>query len=384
MDLKDQIKAEAGRLGFDLCGITSADPAQSYPRYRRWIEAGRQAGMGYLAQPRALEVRADPHLILPGVKTILVVAARYARPEDIAPADPHRPSARVAAYAWGQDYHLVIPDRLRELAGFIAQAAGHPVQARAYTDTGPILERDLAQRAGLGWIGKNSCLINPRSGSYFFLGELFLDLEIEPDTPIATDLCGSCRRCIDACPTGCILPDRTLDAGRCISYLTIENKGDISPELRPLLGEWAFGCDICQMVCPWNLRFASPSGETIFSNDQSTDRPEIAAGLRIDSHEFNRRFKNSPIQRARRKGFLRNLSVVAGNHPHAAFLEPLEALLTGDTDPIVRKHAAWALGRQGAAAGPVLLRCLNTETDPGVQVEIQSALDRLASGQPGR
>jgi epoxyqueuosine reductase len=186
------------------------------------------------------------------------------------------------------------------------------VPNRYYTDTGPLLERDLAQRAGLGWIGKNTCLINPKQGSYFLLAEILLGLELEPDPPFTTDHCGTCTRCIEACPTECILPDRTIDARRCISYLTIELKDDIPEELRPLLGEWVFGCDVCQMVCPWN-RFASPEGDAAFSPRPGRANPEPDPRAGADPEAFNRKFKNSPVKRAKRRGYLRNVAVATGN-----------------------------------------------------------------------
>ncbi len=250
---------------------------------------------------------------------------------------------RVAAYAWGADYHLILPERLQTLAAFIERQAGQPVAYRFYTDTGPILERDLAQRAGLGWIGKNTCLINPKHGSYFLLAEIFLDLELEPDPPVTTDHCGSCTRCIEACPTECILPDRTMDAGRCISYLTIELKEDIPPELRPLTGDWVFGCDICQMVCPWN-RFASGEGDPAFKPHEELSHPYLLQELELTPKGFNRKFKGSPIQRAKRRGYLRNVAVAMGNEGKREDIPELEKALK-DNEPMVHKHAAWAIER---------------------------------------
>ena len=215
-----------------------------------------------------------------------------------------------------------------------------PVRSAWFVDTGPILERDLAQRAGLGWIGKNTCLINPAGGSYFLLAEIFLDLELEPDRPFTTDQCGTCTRCLDACPTGCILSDRTLDAGRCISYLTIELKEGMPPELRPLTGDWVFGCDICQMVCPWN-RFASPEGDPVFRGDPDTRQPEPVGELALTTQDFNRKFKDSPVRRAKRRGYERNVAVALGNIGSAEDLPALQVLLD-DPDPMVREHALWA------------------------------------------
>ena len=239
--LETLIKQEARRLGFVLAGVTTPDPPPHLSIFENWLMGGRHAAMDYLADDRSRARRADPRLILPECKSILVLAVPYSTPSNsIFDKDQSQEQGRgkIAAYAWGDDYHIVLPKRLRALIQFIENEVGHTVSNRWYTDTGPILERDLAQRAGLGWIGKNSCLINPKHGSYFLLAEILLDLELEADASFATDQCGTCTRCIEACPTECILPDRTIDAGRCISYLTIELKDEIPDNLRPLMGNW--------------------------------------------------------------------------------------------------------------------------------------------------
>ncbi|MBI3739378.1 MAG: tRNA epoxyqueuosine(34) reductase QueG, partial [Chloroflexi bacterium] len=245
-NLKQAIQNEARRLGFILAGVTTPDPPPHLSVFEDWLAQGRHASMDYLVDERARLRRADPGLILPNCKSILVLATPYDSPlpelgkSAVLRGEGQGMRGKIAAYAWGDDYHLVLSERLQALVKFIEEQVGHPVANRWYTDTGPILERDLAQRAGLGWIGKNTCLINPRLGSYFLLAEIFLDLELEPDPPFITDQCGTCTRCIEACPTNCILEDRTIDAGRCISYLTIELKDDIPAELRPLMDDWVF------------------------------------------------------------------------------------------------------------------------------------------------
>jgi epoxyqueuosine reductase len=236
---------------------------------------------------------------------------------------------------------------MKELVQFIEEQIGVPINNRWYTDTGPILERDLAQRAGIGWIGRNTCLIHPRHGSYFLLSEIFLDLALEPDPPFLTDHCGTCRRCIEACPTDCILPDRTIDATRCISYLTIELKDDIPTELREQVGNWVFGCDICQTVCPWN-RFADQADPAF---EAKPPIHSLTEELTLSAQEFNQRFKRSPIKRAKRRGYLRNVAVALGNTGDLLALPVLRNALN-DQERMVREHAEWAIekikGRVGA------------------------------------
>lgn len=291
--------------------------------------------MNYLATENARLRRLDPKQILPECKSILVLATAYPSRSGRGQGEGEM---QIASYARGEDYHNILPPRMEELVQFIEKQVEHPIKNRYYTDTGPILERDLAQRAGIGWIGKNSCLINPKQGSYFFLSEIFLDLELEPDPPFVTDHCGTCTRCITACPTDCILPNRTLDATRCISYLTIELKDNIPIELRDKIGNWVFGCDICQMVCPWN-RF-SPTGDSAFVDDEPLPSP--TGELTLTPEAFNRRFKRTPISRAKRRGYLRNIAVALGNTGDMHALPVLQTALNHD-EPMVREHAHWAI-----------------------------------------
>ena len=337
------------RLGFPLAGITTPDPPPHWPTYETWLALGRNGQMGYLSTDRARALRRDPRQILPECKSILVLAVPYPTPrpaqtagEDIL-QDEGGPRGRVAAYAQGTDYHLVLPERLRALVVYIEAKVGSPVPNRIYTDTGPLLERELAQRAGLGWIGKNTCLINPRQGSYFLLAEILLGISLEPDAPFGFDRCGACSRCIDACPTECILPDRTLDARRCISYLTIELKGSIPPDLRARMGDWVFGCDVCQEVCPWN-RFADAQGDPAFTPRADGGAPELTVEADLSQQAFNRKFKDSPVQRAHRRGYLRNVAVALGNSGRPAVTSALKRLIE-QGDALVREHAVWALDR---------------------------------------
>jgi epoxyqueuosine reductase len=375
--LTEEVKAEAHRLGFELVGVTTPDPPEHYHVFERWLEQDRHGEMGYLARESSRQRRADPRQILPECRSILIVGLRYPAPQQdsiTSAASPAggEPSGRVAAYAWGADYHEIMSARLRALVNFIEGKVGYSIPHRTYTDTGPILERDLAQRAGLGWIGKNTCLIHPRHGSYFLLGEIFLGVELQPDIPFKVDHCGTCRRCLDACPTQCILPDRTLDAKRCISYLTIELKGDIPPELRVQVGDWVFGCDVCQQVCPWNLRFATPVGDTELAPRSGLPRPYLESDLLLTAQAFNLKFRRSPVQRARRRGYLRNVAIALGNTGSASSIPALAAILAGENEPLVRLHAAWALGQLGGKAA--LQAALLDEIEDAVLREIRLAL----------
>ena len=372
--LKERIRARAHQIGFDLVGITGPDAPPHFDIYQRWIQAGRHAGMAYLARERALQRRADPRLILPACRSIIVTGTLY---------DPPYPDevgeARVAAYARGDDYHHVIAGRMQALVEEIEAALGHPIKHRIYTDTGPLLERELAMRAGLGWIGKNTCLIHPQRGSYLLLAEMLTDLELPADPPFASDRCGTCSRCIEACPTGCILPDRTLDAGRCISYLTIEEKGAAPEPLRHQLQDWLFGCDICQEVCPWNQRFARPVGDPAFEPRALLESPRLEAFLRLEPGSWRDSLRGSPLERPRRRGLVRNAALVAGNTARADLLSILERILLEDPEPILREQAAWSIARiAGSGAGDLLQSALAREENEAVRLGILRALKRAA------
>jgi epoxyqueuosine reductase len=293
-----------------------------------------------MATERSRLIRADPRLLMPECKSILVLAVPYSKPSVGVGSGDKRSRGRIAAFARGEDYHKILPKRLKAIVGLIEKEIGHPVLNRYFTDSGPLLERDLAQRAGLGWMGKNTCLIHPGLGSYCLLAEVLLDLELEPDAPFEADRCGTCTRCLDACPTSCILPDRTLDAARCISYLTIELRDQIPRELRSKLSNWIFGCDVCQMVCPWN-RFAAPNGDEAISGADGEPEPDLIHELTLDDQEFGRRFGHSPVRRARRGGYLRNAAVALGNSGDRLALPVLHEA-SRDPDALVREHATWA------------------------------------------
>jgi epoxyqueuosine reductase len=339
VSLTEVIKTEARRLGFSLVAVTTPDPPPHWPTFDHWLSLGRHGSMDYLTDHR----RADPRMVLRECKSILMLAMNYPDPSSGTQNNSPRPTGRVASYAWGQDYHLLIPERLKTLAAFIETQVGNGTTYRWFTDTGPIMERDLAQRAGLGWIGKNTCLINPKMGSYLLLAEILLGIQLEPDTPFEADRCGKCTRCINACPTGCILPDRTIDARLCLSYQTIENKKEIPADLRRLMGNWVFGCDVCQQVCPWN-RFASPDHDPSFNAQPGMPNPDLIAELALSPTEFNHKFKESPVKRCKRRGYLRNIAVALGNSGDSAAIQALE-IAVQKSESLIREHALWAINK---------------------------------------
>jgi epoxyqueuosine reductase len=379
VELAQAIKEQAYRLGFSLVGVTSSDRLPHSEVFEAWLDQGRHAEMTYMNSPRSRACRAHPGQVLLECRSVLVLGARYPSPPVLSTngLQAQSPHGRVASYAWGEDYHKSLPIRLQSLVTFIEAQLGHSIPNRWYTDTGPLLERELAQRAGLGWIGKNTCLINPDRGSYFLLAEILLGIELEPDEPFTLDRCGTCTRCITACPTGCILPDRTIDACRCISYLTIELKGSIPLELRPSVGTWVFGCDVCQQVCPWN-RFAAREVDPAFEPHIAHPSPNLLDELALQASDFNRKYRHSPLMRAKRKGYLRNIAVALGNLHTQDAVPALSRTLHQEGEPLVRAHAAWALGQiGGASARQALERAMGSEPDPSAKSEIQSSLEYL-------
>ena len=304
--LEERIKQRARALGFDPVGITELGPATTYDAFARWIEQGHAGEMAYLE--RGAEKRRDTRLPFPGAKCAIVVGLDYGGRE---------PSGPVARYARGDDYHEIMVDRLNTLHRWLESETGAPIRGKAYVDTGPILERDLARRAGLGWIGKNTMLVNPRRGSWFFLGALLLDLDLASDAPFDADRCGTCTRCLDACPTDALVAPGELDARRCISYLTIEHRSEIAAELRPLIGDHVYGCDICQEVCPWNVSFAGELAEPEFGPREALagkNATQLSRELlETTVEDFRVAFRKSPMKRARLAGLRRNAAIVLEN-----------------------------------------------------------------------
>jgi epoxyqueuosine reductase len=392
-DLTSRLKARALEIGFSMVGVARAEASRHSAFYRGWLAAGRHGEMGYLARPDAVARRVDPTRTLATVRSIVVVADDYFVSDDSSVADPSR--AVVARYARGRDYHKVVEKKLARLLEALRELAPVPVEGRAYVDTGPLLERELAARAGLGWFGKNTMLIHPRRGSWFFLGCLLVDVELDPDEPFAEDHCGTCRRCVDACPTGALLgrDERgapVIDATRCISYLTIEQRGPTPTELRPLIGNRIYGCDICQEVCPFNQKFARPADEPAYAaraagepplgvqrlagdaHHAGTEAPPLVALMQMDEAAWDSFSRGSAVRRAGRAGFLRNVAVALGNWGSADAVPALSTALD-DREPLVRGHAAWALGRIGGSEKRLGER-LSAEADEWVKGELRSAL----------
>jgi epoxyqueuosine reductase len=339
-ELGVRLKALALEAGFDLAGVASAEPPGELGFLRSWVARGHAAATAYLA--RQVDRRSDLRVAFPWARSVLCVALQYDTPH---PYSTQAPAGRgwVSRYAWGDDYHDVMQALLERLQTLVHQALG-PVRTRVYADTGPIVERAYAAAAGLGAWGKNTCLLHPEHGSWFFLGEVVTDLALDPDPP-RRDMCGSCRACLDACPTGALTAPYVLDARRCISYLTIELKGALPEELRPGVGRHVFGCDICQDVCPWNRR-RRRRGLPAFEPRDGLVAPDLPRLSELDEEGYRHAFGRSALRRARRRGLLRNVAVALGNSADPGHLSALEQLTT-DEDPLVREHATWALLRRG-------------------------------------
>lgn len=369
------IKKIAHSLGFNRVGIIAARPAEHLDAYLTWLSRDFHGQMAYMARSDRVERRQDLNQILPGVRSVVSAALDYhtmSIPEEVA-TDPSR--GRISNYAWGMDYHDIMTPRLKELAGRLVKGSDEDVLWRVHVDTGAVLERDHACSAGLGFFGKNTMLIGPRAGSYFFLGEILTTAELEPDRPPPSmPGCGTCHRCLVACPTGAFPVPFVLDSRRCISYLTIEHRGWIPKDLRPLMDNWIYGCDICQQVCPFN-RFSQETGEPgFFPANIDAAAPPLVEILEMDEDEFSKRYRNSPINRIRRRGFVRNACVAAGNWGNEAAVPALADLLF-DREPMIRGHAAWALGRIGTSASINELRqALSSEEDDAVRTEIEEAI----------
>jgi epoxyqueuosine reductase len=412
-DLKAAVIARARACGFDLVGITgpddfAADRAAALERIRE----GRMDGLPWYTESRVMR-GTSPAELLPGARSVICLGLSYLgndEPDEPSPSTSSGQTGvgRVARYAWVRDYHRAMKRRMRDFVRELEQDMGSTVGARWYVDDGPMLDRAAAARAGLGWFGKNTNILTSGLGSWVFLGQVVTDLEIQPDSPLKKT-CGSCVRCIEACPTGALIAPYVLDNTRCISYLTIENRGEIPGNLRPLMGDWVFGCDICQDVCPVN-RKAAPSSTELWERDpgqteaRGTRRHDSAgiplmpqnspAGnietldlielLEMSEEDFADRFRGSPIRRAKRAGLQRNACVALGNRGDPTAIPALQKALAAE-EALVRGHAAWALGQIGASTAYTALKSAKLKEDDGwVLQEITAALDHLRSREPDR
>ena len=349
----EEVRVLASAAGFEIAGVAAAGVSSDFGRYLNWVERGNAGAMGYLTDRRA-GLRQDVRTLLPSAQSVICVGKLYNGPEPYSTAFNDAERGWIARYAWAEDYHGVVHRGLLRLASDLTDLAG-PFEWKACVDTAPILERSLAQQAGLGWIGKNTCLINQERGSWFFLGELLTSLPLASNAEEAVDRCGTCTRCIEACPTHAIRPIAAggyeIDSRLCISYLTIELRGSIDEPMRERVGAQIFGCDICQDVCPWNRR-AETTEE--FSARPETFAPRLDRMAALTEEEFQQMFRATPVDRARYRGFLRNVAVAMGNSRSPALIEPLRKLASSE-DALLREHATWALQKlesETTACGP--------------------------------
>ena len=384
-DLTGAVEQRARELGFDLVGVAPAAPLDGDAFYGQWLAMGHAGAMDYLHRYR--DRRRDPSLLVPGARTVLCLGMHYGPefPSETGPLD-----GRLARYARGDDYHDLIADRLAQLWEWMQSEAGRQpgsgseacAEGRCFVDTAPVLERELAGLAGLGWRGKNTCLINQQQGSWFLLGEIVSSVDLELSEP-AADRCGTCTRCLDACPTGAFPEPYVLDARRCISYLTIELKGAIPRDLRSGTGNWVLGCDVCQEVCPWNRRAgargAGARREPALAARDGLSPPHLPHLLSLDRDAFNALFRRHPGKRPKRRGLLRNAAVALGNSGRPEAVPYLVAALA-DEEPLVRGHAAWALGEIGGRdAARALESGVGREGDREVRREMEDALERITA-----
>lgn len=369
--LSSRIREQALRLGFFKVGIAPAGPLPHGEHFRSWLDKGLHGEMHYME--RQAPKRQNPGLLLANARSVIVLALNYYT--GTMPADAPL-KGRVSRYAWGEDYHAAVRNRLERLLGFI-QSQEPSAQGLCYADTGPVMEKVWGAQTSLGWMGKHTNLITRDRGSWFFIGVILLDFELEYDCK-GKDFCGGCRRCVQACPTGAIVAPYVLDARLCISYLTIELRGPIPRPLRSLIGNRIYGCDDCQEACPWN-RFAVATPEKGFHPGEGGFMPDLVPLIHITPEEFRHRFKNSPVRRATRDGFVRNVVIALGNSRRDETVPVLEAALQ-DASPLVRTHAAWALGQIATAGACRILESARAkETETAVLEEIMVALDGRGS-----
>lgn len=372
----EDLRGWAREAGFDLVGVAGVEPLpEAEAATREWLSAGMAAGMKWITEDR-IALSCDPSRLLPNARSIITLGKYCLPAQEEEGALQVGPRGRIARYAQGHDYHDVFPPRMARFADRLAEQLGRRPSIRLFVDSSPLAEKPAAVRSGIAFYGKNGCMLTPHHGSWILLAEILTDLELEPDLPLRRD-CGRCRICIDRCPTGAIVEPYVVDARRCISYLTIENKGSIPLELRRSMGSWIFGCDVCQEVCSWN-RLAQPMEDPSFMPRVGVGpNPALIPLLDLDSRQFNELFRGSPILRPKRRGFLRNVAVALGNARDPVAVPALAGAME-DEEPLVRSHAAWALGEIGGRDAKVALEgALRREGDEAVLLEIRGGLGRV-------
>ena len=368
--LTQLLRKKAKELGFDLVGAIPVSRSKTIDVYNSWLKKGYAGSKKYLVHHA--ELKEDPRRLLPETMSLFALGFNY-NTVDPSSQTQNPEIGCISRYAWGDDYHQLIRSKLSKLENYLCNELNAGMLSRSFVDSGPVLEREIAQRAGLGWIGKHSNLINWEKGSWFFLAELLVDVPLETNLPFTRVDCGTCTICIEACPTEAIIANRTVDARLCISYLTIELKGAIPVELRPKMSNMIFGCDICQEVCPWNKK-ASKSPESGLLPRPENVAPELTELMKLDQSAFKKRFRKSPIKRTKRRGLLRNVAVALGNWAHESAIPALSQGLQ-DSEPLIRIHSAWALGRISAPQAKIKLKAAKKiEKDPAVLEEIEAAL----------
>jgi epoxyqueuosine reductase len=368
------VKLLAARHGLTVSAVTAIDPFPEIAAHlRNHIDAGHIEGLDWFTHERA-EFSTDLRNLQPSARSVLAVGISY-WPGPTAKPDDGIPRGRISRYAWGRDYHRVIKRRLKALHATLEHELGQQIEARFLVDTARVVERAVAARAGLGWYGKNACLIVPGHGSWMLLGEMLLDLDLEPDVPLDRN-CGKCTICIDNCPTGAIVAPYTIHTPSCISYLTIELRDAIPHELRPAMGDWVYGCDVCQEVCPYTGAAAPHDDDELLPASIENAWPSLHRLLSITEKEFGDTYFGTPVPRTKRRGMARNAAVALGNISTDADIPVLATTLASHDEPLVRGHAAWALGCLGGPAARVALdRARHTEPDAYVLGEIEAALE---------
>lgn len=369
-DITGNIKNKALQIGFDLVGISPAGDFPETQYYKKWLSQGYHAGMHYMERNR--EKREDVRNLVPDAKSVISCALNYNSDLPYSTDMNDRQRGWISRYAWSEDYHFRVKEMIEELKEYLVNICDSDPGSRGYVDTGPVLERAYAKYAGIGWTGKNSCIINQELGSWLFLAEIITDLELDYDYPVA-DRCGTCNKCVEECPTDAIREPYVVDSGRCISYLTIENKGEIPAELREDVGNNIFGCDICQDVCPWNRK--AETGDESCYPWEGNYAPDLGKLADMSDEDFRNHFRKSPVKRAKRKGLMRNVLVAMGNSGNLNYVKKVENCLY-DEEPLVRSHAAWAIWKlRGDSCLGLLSGMLSTEENYMVIAEINRILN---------